>query len=923
MYIKECAKDRIKWAFSIVLLGLLIYLYKTAGLPKLEDALGTDTINIGKMSYGPFDLLETVLTNPMEGFYTAYLEYRWVRYQWYRCLAIAICAQLYCSFIYSVLPALKSDSEENAVIYIFRSVITAGVVNIFILHLSSFIILCIFPYKYPLVVLLLVFFILVVVPLTFVLINKKKKWKKADNESKAVYTAFFVWDFLHFLLKLVLYFYGLEYWITIIIALIVIDSIHHYLVHEAIYYIGVEESDNRLFHYFWIIAFCIAAIVGVSISLSHRAAIIYKEPEAVQLCAKTYVDYTITESGAVLNKNGDMVISSNVKQMAQTLDTVYYLTTDNKLYSFSDDKEYVLIDHEFIADDIVFVSGYKKTIAAIDSKGRLWAWGDLMDFVYGKDYAEKPQIISDAPCFRYVDVGKDHIVVIDENDTCWGFGHNYYGQLGNNDQDISLHGLIRIMDDVNIAKAGNDVTYLLTNQGIVYGCGRNELHQMGTKHNKVCTSPVKIPKLENIIQIAACSNGCAALDEDHNEYIWGSESDYSNRKKNDTEYYYPSVYSSGIRYIADHKYQQGKRKDELCVINDDKKVYSQGSSHVNYQQRIIDENEIIKEGFLYSVNQSLTHLFDSFEWTNSILNKQSNKDTKEYTYAVDEHLHTQDGYTYRLVNDRIYYDDALNTCHAAGGDLMDYQDFMNGYLDGESSNSFHSQAGSYYARELLHAKCYVCEWDYISEPNDNTDESGMLILEYENAERFEKLKSMISESDWAGSYQEIQNRIADQDGYKFELKYLDEDNIPELFIWSPDKSIIIYSFYNGEAIKALEVDSDYDINYLPATHTIDFFQKTKNGTEKDSIYSFKEGRAVLVAELSYIPPRASESGKAEYITIDEGELLDPDRRGPADIYYLDTWAKYSHRKPEPVSSDDALPLNEVNMIIRLSQFLDS
>ena len=927
MHIEECTKDRIKWAVSIISLGILIYIFKTTWLPKLEDALSTTILYRGEMSYGSFDFLETILTNPMEGFYTAYLDYRRVRFQWYRCLAIAICAQLYCYFIYSVLPAIDSDSEENAVIFAVRNVITAGVVNIFILHLSSFIILCIFPYKYPLIIVLLVFFILVVVPLTFILIKLRKKWREADDKRKAVYTALLIWDSLYFLLKLVLYFYGLDYWITIIIALMAIDAFHYYLLHKARYYVGVEESDGLLFQITWILLFCIASVFGVSISLSHGTVITYQVPKAVQLCGKTFVDYIITESGAVLDHKGDMIIPSNVKQMAQTINTIYYLTTDNELYSFSVDEEGAVINHEKIMDDIVFVSGYKKTIAAIDSKGRLWAWGDLIDFVYDKGAEEEPQLISDAFDFRYVDVGKDHIVVIDENDTCWGFGHNYYGQLGNNDKDLLLHGLIRIKDDVKIAKAGNDVTYLLTNQGIVYGCGRNELHQMGTEHNDACTSPVKIPILENIIQIAACSNGCAALDENHNEYIWGSESDYASRKKDDTDYYYPSIYTSGIQYIADHKYQQGKRKDELCVIKDDEKVYSQGSSHVNYQRRIIDENEILKEGFLYSVDQFLTQFFDSFKWANSILNrnygkdKNNGEDREEYTYAVDEHLHTQDGYTYRLVKDMIYYDDALDTCQDAGGNLMDYQASMKDYLDGESSISFHSHEGSYYARELHQAKYYVCKWNYIPEPTNNTDKSGMLILEYENAARLKEQKNKISKSDWAKSYQEVLNRKVNTEGYKFELKYLDEDQIPELFIWSPDKKAEIYTFYNGAAIKVLEANSDCDIQYFAETYTIDLRQRTEDGTEKDSIYTFEDGTAVLVAELLYIPATVSESGKVEYRTIDEGKLLEPNMLGSSDITYLQTRRKYSHKKEELVSPDDALPLTEANMLIRLSQFL--
>ena len=165
------------------------------------------------------------------------------------------------------------------------------------------------------------------------------------------------------------------------------------------------------------------------------------------------------------------------------------------------------------------------------------------------------------------------------------------------------------------------------------------------------------------------------------------------------------------------------------------------------------------------------------------------------------------------------------------------------------------------------------------------------------------------------------NRKVNTEGYKFELKYLDEDQIPELFIWSPDKKAEIYTFYNGAAVKVLEANSDCYIKYLAATHTIDLFQKTKDGKEKDSIYAINEGKAVLVAELLYIPAKISESGEAEYSTFDEGKQLDSKEYRPSDITYIDTWAKYSHKKEELVSPDNALQLTEVNMLIRLSEFL--
>lgn len=125
---------------------------------------------------------------------------------------------------------------------------------------------------------------------------------------------------------------------------------------------------------------------------------------------------------------------------------------------------------------------------------------------------------------------------------CWGSTVN--GELGVGAPEVEQLTLPTFMDfskswNVKEVAAGLMHSLILTEEGLVYSCGNNDVGQLG--HNKITRRPEQIDDLENynIVQVAAGDQHSVALTSWGLIYSWG-ENGYGQLGINSTEMHTPT-----------------------------------------------------------------------------------------------------------------------------------------------------------------------------------------------------------------------------------------------------------------------------------------------------------------------------------------------------------------------------------------------
>ncbi len=124
---------------------------------------------------------------------------------------------------------------------------------------------------------------------------------------------------------------------------------------------------------------------------------------------------------------------------------------------------------------------------------------------------------------KYIECGRNHSFVINNDNTISAFGWNLYGQLGlgNNEESIISPTVVGDFDNIKQISCGFGFTLLLDNDGKVYSSGRNNYGQLGLGHFNDTNTFEQVPSLNNIIQIDSGYAHSLALDNNGNVYSFG------------------------------------------------------------------------------------------------------------------------------------------------------------------------------------------------------------------------------------------------------------------------------------------------------------------------------------------------------------------------------------------------------------------
>ena len=168
---------------------------------------------------------------------------------------------------------------------------------------------------------------------------------------------------------------------------------------------------------------------------------------------------------------------------------------------------------------------------AVDPDGKLWAWGDNHAGQIGNNsYTDQsyPALISGIPKLGSVAVGDSHSLCIDLNGCVWAWGAGNNGQLGNGGvapklipTKIDTFGPPPSYSRAVAVAAGYIFSVALDSNGDVWAWGHNNYGQIGDNSIQQ-NSPVRVAGIDHIIAIAAGYGFALALRDDGTVWGWGA-----------------------------------------------------------------------------------------------------------------------------------------------------------------------------------------------------------------------------------------------------------------------------------------------------------------------------------------------------------------------------------------------------------------
>lgn len=186
----------------------------------------------------------------------------------------------------------------------------------------------------------------------------------------------------------------------------------------------------------------------------------------------------------------------------------------------------------------VDVAGGGNSAFAVAKGGLLWGWGDSSEGELRHPVLVEspvPVRISLAGVVTSVSAGAFSVYALRRDGTVWAWGDNSFGQLGTGPAKAGAAGTpagqVKLAHVVGVV-AGSADAYALAAAGTVWAFGDNTLGQLGqgapngpgsTPRPTASAVPLRVPGLDQVVQIAAGGDTCYALRKDGTVWAWGDD----------------------------------------------------------------------------------------------------------------------------------------------------------------------------------------------------------------------------------------------------------------------------------------------------------------------------------------------------------------------------------------------------------------
>ena len=126
----------------------------------------------------------------------------------------------------------------------------------------------------------------------------------------------------------------------------------------------------------------------------------------------------------------------------------------------------------------------------------------------------------------FITCGQSHSICLTENNLSYVWGDNQYGELGLGDKSLrNIPTLFSLPNNERISfiTCGNSHSICLTENNLCYVWGWNEYGQLGLgdNNNRYIPTLLKLPNNERISFITCGSNYSICLTENNLCYVWG------------------------------------------------------------------------------------------------------------------------------------------------------------------------------------------------------------------------------------------------------------------------------------------------------------------------------------------------------------------------------------------------------------------
>ena len=223
---------------------------------------------------------------------------------------------------------------------------------------------------------------------------------------------------------------------------------------------------------------------------------------------------------------------------------VIFLTTDDKPYSFGSNQfgvcglghnknvKYPQIIPELCDKNIHQFHNGQTFVLGLTCDNELYGWGLNNCGQLGRSFINadfnKPALIKgfNNQIITQISCGSLHALVLISDGIVYGWGDNYYGEIGCGKElgeKISVISQIKSLPKVKLIYSSFCSSFALTNNGMVYSWGRNQFCELGheLKRNQSIFEPKFIDNLKDILSVCLSDNTAFFLTINKKVYFCG------------------------------------------------------------------------------------------------------------------------------------------------------------------------------------------------------------------------------------------------------------------------------------------------------------------------------------------------------------------------------------------------------------------